>query len=83
MEEDTYDNKISKNKIIKFEELKKNYDKKNKREYIKNKKAEKIKRNRKIKLEEEVKNYNKIRNMKVSEVIATLCNIEKYMEGNY
>ncbi len=83
MEEDTYDNKINKKKIIKFEELKKNYDKKNKREYIKNKKTEKIKRNRKIKLEEEVKNYNKIRNMKVSEVIAALCNIEKYMEGNY
>lgn len=83
MEEDISDNKINKNKIIKFEELKKNYDKRRKREYIKNKKLEKIKRNKELKLEEEVKNYNKIRNMKVSEVIAILCNIEKYMEGNY
>lgn len=83
MEEDISDNKINKKKIVKFEELKKNYDKRKKRECIKNKKLEKIKRNKELKLEEEVRNYNKIRNMKVSEVIATLCNIEKYMEGNY
>lgn len=83
MEEDNTENKIPENNIVKFEELKRNYEKKKKKDRFKNMKRQNIRKKKKLKLEEEVKNYNRIRNMKVSEVIAIICNIEKYMEGNY
>lgn len=83
MEEDNSGNKLPENKIVKFEELKRNYEKKKKKEHFKNMKRQNVRKKKTLKLEEEVKNYNRIRNMKVSEVIAMICNIEKYMEGNY